>query len=208
MRLFGLEIKKEGLYLLIFNLAYILGFAIYYILIKNYEFLVYVSSITFFFLLILITINKTKFSNSILWLLSFAGFLHMCCGGIRINGVALYHVNIFHIIGSGDSFILRVDQVMHFYGIFIITIIAYHLLSLYLAKDKNSNFIYFVTFFIGIGWGSLVENQEFATVVLFNRTGVGGYYNNALDLVFNAIGALSASIFLYMKNKGSKNYSR
>jgi len=201
MKLFGLEMKKNSFYLVVFNLAYILGFIIYYIAIADYEFLVYVSFINILFLLVLVTINKTKFTNSILWLLSIAGFLHLFSGEIKINGAVLYQLDIVHIIGSGDSFVLRFDQVMHFYGMFVMTIVAYHLISLYLAKDKNSNFIYFAAFFIGLGWGALVEIGEFITVLLFKYTGVGGYFNNALDLVFDALGALSAIILLYFKHK-------
>ena len=43
----------------------------------------------------------------------------------------------------------------------------------------------------------------FTTVVLFNSTGVGNYYNNALDLIFNFIGA-SIAIFFVKNYKGGK----
>ncbi|MFA4953046.1 MAG: DUF2238 domain-containing protein [Candidatus Pacearchaeota archaeon] len=195
------KIKKNWWLLFIFNIAYILIFAFYYIYIASYEFLFYISVVVFLSLLIVITINKTKFNNFILWLLSFAGFLHMAGGGIFIGGKNLYHLNIIHLFGSGDSFVLRFDQVAHFYGIFVITIVAYHLLNIYLIKKNNLLLRCVVVFFIGIGWGALVEIQEFATVVMFQNTGVGGYYNNSLDLVFNALGAVTASIILYLKNK-------
>ena len=192
--------KKGWWPIFLFNLLYIIIFAFYYIYIANYEFLFYISVIIFLFLFFIITINKTKFNNLLLWLLSFAGFLHMSGGGIWIKGENLYQLKILHIIGSGDSFVLRFDQISHIYGIFVITIIAYHFLTIYLSKERNSFFIYIVTFFIGIGWGSLVEIQEFVTVILFNRTGIGGYYNTLLDLIFNTIGAITAIIFLKIKN--------
>jgi uncharacterized membrane protein YjdF len=192
--------KKSGWYLIIFNLAYILGFSIYYTAVSNYEFLMYAGFMTLLFLFIIITINKTKFSNPLLWLFSFSGFLHLFTGAVVINnGRSLYSWQVFHIIGNEDSFVLRFDQVMHFFAIFVITLVAYHLLNLYVSRDKKSNFIYLVTFFMGIGWGCLVEVQELFAVVLFQKTGVGGYFDNALDLVFNTLGALSASIFLYVK---------
>jgi len=52
-----------------------------------------------------------------------------------------------------------------------------------------------------MGISALNEVIEFSTVVFFNSTGVGGYYNNALDLVFNAIGAAIAVLFMHKNNK-------
>ncbi len=198
-----MKMKKGWWPILFFNIAYILIFAFYYIHIANYEFLFYISMIVFLSLLVVVTINKTKFDNSLLWLLSFAGFLHMAGGGVWIRGENLYHLEIIHILGSGDSFILRFDQVAHIYGIFVISLMGYHLIKKYIS-EKNPVILYFIIFFIGIGWGSLIEIQEFITVVLFKQTGVGGYYNNSLDLVFNAIGAITALILLYIKDNLKK----
>ena len=206
MNLLRLKIKKEYIFLILFNGLYVLGFTLCYILTLNYEFLMNSVTIIFLLLIICLTSNLTKFSNYILWLLSFAGFLHMAGGGIIIKGKVLYSLDFFHIVGSGDSFILRFDQISHFYGMFIMTIIAYHLLNIYLVKDKKSFFTYIATFFIGIGWGALVEIGELFMVVFVTETGVGGYFNNAIDLVFNALGAICAVIFLYIKNKRAQRF--
>ena len=40
------------------------------------------------------------------------------------------------------------------------------------------------------GVGALNEIFELGAVVFTGSTGVGGYYNNALDLIFNLIGAI------------------
>jgi putative membrane protein len=45
-----------------------------------------------------------------------------------------------------------------------------------------------------MGLGALNEIVEFAAVVASPSTGVGGYYNTALDLVFNGLGATLAVI--------------
>ena len=49
----------------------------------------------------------------------------------------------------------------------------------------------------GMGIGALNEIIEFAAVVIFGQTGVGGYWNTALDLVFNLLGAIAATIFIH-----------
>jgi hypothetical protein len=43
-----------------------------------------------------------------------------------------------------------------------------------------------------MGLGALNEMIEFAAVVMFPQTNVGGYVNTALDPVFNAAGAVVA----------------
>jgi glycopeptide antibiotics resistance protein len=80
------------------------------------------------------------------------------------------------------------------------TIVAYHLLKIYLKKNEIPFFIYIAAFFMGVGWGSCIEIYEFLVAISIEENGVGGYYNNALDLFFNTLGALFASMILYLKD--------
>jgi len=50
-----------------------------------------------------------------------------------------------------------------------------------------------------MGAGALNEIVEFVATVLVPETNVGGYYNTALDLVFNAAGALVAGLYIFFK---------
>ncbi len=45
-----------------------------------------------------------------------------------------------------------------------------------------------------MGLGVLNELIEFSAVLVFPDTNVGGYFNTALDLVFNTLGALAAAV--------------
>ncbi len=45
-----------------------------------------------------------------------------------------------------------------------------------------------------MGLGAVNEMVEFTAVLIVPDTNVGGYSNTALDLVFNAIGAVSAML--------------
>ena len=54
-------------------------------------------------------------------------------------------------------------------------------------NTKKALFVFSVL--AGLGIGALNEMIEFSMVVLANAgAAVGGYYNNALDLIFNFIG--------------------
>ncbi len=139
---------------------------------------------------------KIKYSK--LWFLSILEFLHMSGGSVRMGGIRLYDFGI-DILTVGDSFLFRYDQLMHFLGIFVIVLIAWDVL-IYLNENKS----YLMIFFVGVGWGSLIELVEFSTVILFGNTGVGGYYNNAIDLIFNTFGAIVGVVYLKIRN-GRKN---
>ena len=54
---------KKYRWLILFNLLYVLVFTIYYLSIKNYEFLWYVAILVFFLTLILTTLNRTRFDG-------------------------------------------------------------------------------------------------------------------------------------------------
>jgi len=196
-----MKLRKGEWFLMIFNLAYIIGFGAYYISIKNYEFLWYVGVLVFFFLLIGLTLHRSKFDYLILWGLSLWGLMHMAGGGIRLGDSVLYAWRMIPIINSGDIFILKFDQFVHFFGFGVTTLIAYHLLKPYLNEETNYKIIYPLLVAVSMGLGALNEIVEFAAVVSFPETGVGGYYNTALDLLFNMLGAIAAIFVIHFRRK-------
>lgn len=185
-----IKLRKGEWILAIFTAAYILAYSIYYISIRNYEFLWYVLVLVFFAALIIATLRKTNFDYVILWGLTLWGFLHMSGGGLIINGNVLYALEIIRLFNIGDTFVLKFDQFVHAFGFFVTTLVAYHLLKPHLNKKANYKIIYPLLFFIATGAGALNEIVEFIAVVIVPDTGVGGYFNTLLDLVFNAIGSI------------------
>ncbi len=184
-------------FLIIFNLAYVLGFGAYYLLSGNYEFVWYVAVLVFFFILVLATWHRAKFDTVILWGLSIWGLLHMAGGGLKVGDGVLYSLHLIPIIGSGDAYILKFDQVVHFFGFFVSTLVVYHLLKPYLNSQANWKVVYPLIIAAGMGLGVLNEIVEFMAVVIFPNTGVGGYYNTAIDLIFNTFGAIAAAFFIH-----------
>lgn len=183
--------------LILFNLAYVLGFGAKYLLSGNYEFIWYVAVLVFFFILVLATWRRAKFDGVILWGLSIWGLLHMAGGGVRVGDGVLYSLHLIPIIGSGDAYILKFDQVVHFFGFAVATLVVYHLLKPYLSERTNWRVVYPIIVAGGMGLGVLNEIVEFIAVVIFPNTGVGGYYNTAIDLIFNTLGAMAAAVFIH-----------
>ncbi|MEK7610232.1 MAG: DUF2238 domain-containing protein [Patescibacteria group bacterium] len=178
------------------NALYIAGFAIYYLSIRNYEFLWYVLVTSAIIGLILLTLPRTKFDNLILGGLSLWGLMHMAGGGVRLGGQVLYKLPILHLFGSGESLVLKFDQLVHFFGFAVATLVFYHLLRPYLSTTINWRVLFPLIVLGGMGLGAFNEMIEFAAVVMLDQTGVGGYWNTSLDLVFNFIGALAAAVVI------------
>jgi len=125
----------------------------------------------------------------------------MAGGGVRVGDSVLYALQILPIANIGDNVILRFDQFVHFFGFGVATLVGWHLLSPYLGKNINNKVLYPLIVLIGMGLGALNEIVEFAAVVVFPQTGVGGYYNTALDLVFNMFGAIAAAFVIHFRRK-------
>src|SRR3989344_8190539 len=123
------KLRKGEWFLMIFNLAYIIGFGAYYISIKNYEFLWYVGVLVFFFLLIGLTLHRSKFDYLVLWGLSLWGLMHMAGGGVLVDGEVLYRLKLIPIIENTNYLILKYDQFVHFYLYVIVSMAAFHLLE-------------------------------------------------------------------------------
>jgi len=114
------------------------------------------------------------------------------------RGIRWYDTVFIKILGDPYN-ILRYDQVLHLFIFMVFTLFAYSVIIHIVGKKTSKIAIGVLAVLAGIGIGALNEIIEFFTVVFFNAGAtVGGYYNTALDLVFNFIGALTA-VFLAFK---------
>jgi uncharacterized membrane protein YjdF len=187
------------------SFLYILGFTLYYLSIRDYEFIWYILVLVGFFALIFATIRRSNFDYLVLSGLSLWGLLHLAGGGVEVGGEVLYRLHLLPIAGSGELFILKYDQAVHFFGFFVATLVVYHLLKPYLNERTNWKVVYPLIAAAGTGLGVLNEIVEFIAVLLVPNTGVGGYNNTALDLVFNTLGAIIALFvihFYYRRKEG------
>ena len=186
-----MHLKKGEWFIVFFNLAYVLAFIFYYTSIENYEFLIYILVLVIIGIIILTTLKVSKFDYLALWGLSIWGLLHMMGGGIKINGQTLYSLRLIDIVDNGGQFyILKMDQLVHFYGFMIAAIVVYQLLKLKFQGIDKSKLAIFIAWIGSMGLGALNEVVEFIAFISLEKTGVGDLYNTGLDLVFNMIGAL------------------
>lgn len=193
-----MKLRRGEKWLLAFNLLYILAFGWYYFSIKNYEFLWYVWILILIGVLVISTLRKTNFDYFALWGLSLWSFLHMAGGAIPVGDTVLYGIEVWKIANIGDTYLIKMDQVIHAFGFGVSAIVAYQLLRPR-AKKMHRGLLYGLIFFIAMGAGALNELIEFVAVVFAPENGVGGYFNTGLDITFNAIGALIALIIVHFK---------
>ena len=185
-------IKKSEWVLILFNLLYIVAFTIYYVAKQNYEFMVYIGVLVLLFALVFAIQRRVKFPLLILWMLSVWGLLHMLGGGVHLaDGTVLYRWIPIELYQGVDSefVLLKFDQILHFYIYFVMSFVLAHLVR---NKMRGMKPIYAGIFVALASMGLSVINEliEFGAVLFLGKTGVGGYYNTLLDLLFNTIGAV------------------
>jgi|GEM_PF-1220008 len=185
-------LKQNDLIVVFFTLFYLALFTINAIVKSNYEFILY--SLTMLWLLALgIYIHKRiQLPISIIVGLSLLGFMHILGGNIFIAGTRLYgKIFLFGLV--------RYDNIVHFIGSILITFVLNELFCFLIEKETivERRLYYLALFLMGLGVGLINEIVELAAVVYLNaQAGVGDYLNNAIDLVYNAIGVIMAVILL------------
>jgi uncharacterized membrane protein YjdF len=197
-----MKLKKGHWFVLLFTAVYVLAYSIYYLSIKNYEFLWYILVLVFFFGLVFFTLERSKLDYFLLWGLSIWGLLHMSGGGLMVGGDVLYNLKIIHLFDMGDTFVLKFDQVVHVFGFFVTALVAFHVLKEQVKGKPNWTLIYIASALISIGLGAVNEIIEFIATVGITEVNVGGYYNTLLDLISNSVGAFLAIFLMRIrKNK-------
>ena len=185
-------LSKRELPILFVNLIYIPVFTFIALSRTNYEFLLYVGVILVVAAWILWKQRSVQFDRTILWGLTIWGLMHMAGGNIHVRGDVLYSLQLFPLV-SAPFHILRYDQVVHTFGFGVVTLVGYHVLRSYLREPLQQWWaLALLIVLIGSGVGAINEIVEFIAVLTVPETGVGGYHNTMLDLVFNLIGGLAA----------------
>ena len=168
----------------------------------NYEFIAYVALIVAIFTLLYGTLHLTRFPSYILGGISLWGLLHMIGGGVVVNDAVLYAYRIFPFFdGGGEFFILKFDQAVHAYLYGVVALMFLHLLRETLNIKGYVVLVAFISILAATGIGSLNEIIEFIAVVALPETGVGGYHNTVLDIIFNTVGAVVAVLGFFLIRK-------
>lgn len=203
-------IRKGQLPILLFNILATVFFAIRFVRLANYEFIIYVGVIVFFLIVFAAANSKVYYPNPVLWALTLWAFMHMAGGGIFIKDARLYDI-ILIPLSSGYP-ILRYDQVVHIIGFATATAVMFYMLKPILKPNLGKSLaLSIVVIMAGLGVGALNEIVECLVAVIVSQSGVGGYVNTSLDLIADLIGAVLAVIVLriternFFKTKTASN---
>ncbi len=185
------KLKRVEWVVLVFTLLYVSGFTVYYLTTENAEFTLYIGVVVAAGIAVGTTLRRTNFDALVLWGLSGWGFVHLLGGAPIINGQSLYSLRIVEIIDrAGDFYVLKMDQVIHFYGFGVAAILFFQLVWPRLGRPRSIAFAIFIAALASVGAGAMNELVEFVAFISFEKTGVGDLYNTGLDLIFNTIGAV------------------
>jgi hypothetical protein len=184
-----------------FTVAYVVGFTIWFLMAGNYEFVVYVVTMLILMALIGFSFRVAEYPPTMLWALSIWGLAHMSGGGVSVAGSVLYNLQLVPIIDTAEMFILKYDQVVHAYGFGVTAWVLHHLITRHYPDTLGSATSYFYPVLAAMGLGATNEIIEFSAVVMVPDTNVGGYINTALDLCFNALGAVVAMVLIAIRRR-------
>ena len=197
-------VHKKNYLIFIFTLVYLAVFTINAIFRQNYEFLYYTFLMVTLIYIVSSIHKKLHLGFFIIINLSVLGFLHLLGGNLYFGQLRLYD---FYIIGG----IIKYDNVIHTYATFIATLGLYSLIEPFIDISLKKQYYIFALILIlmAIGLGTINELVEFFAVLLFDVTEeVGGYFNNALDLLFNTLGAIVGTVVIYFYNYRPKFIQR
>lgn len=118
-----------------------------------------------------------------LWAVSLVGLGNMLGGVLLVDGVPLY---IADVVGS-----VKYDKVFHAVAAGAMMVVAWEAMKKWAGDGYDSKGLLLMTWLVVMGGGAVVEIAELIGSSI-SDVSVGGYYNNALDLVANAVGAAAA----------------
>ena len=166
-------------------------FTAFFVLKGNREFLLYAATLAILILLVQGSDRRLGYPAGILWCFWLWLVMHMCGGFVHLGGVRLYDIRLVPLVGEPYQ-ILRYDQFVHAFCYFTIGGILKTIVAAQAAPGASRRGLALLTLLAALGVGAVNEIIEFTAVAWFRSDGVGDYFNNALDNVFNAAGALAA----------------
>ena len=185
--------QKQQKWVLAFSALYLIVWGIYFLTDFNFEFMIYIGVILVLFAGVFGTLKYTRFPVWMLWMFSIWGLMHVLGGMIQTPDGVLFAYRIFPFIDRGwEFYILKYDQVVHFYLYGLVALMAQHLLAYRFKIPKESLFLALAAILISVGISSLNEIMEFLIAISLADNGVGGYENTMLDIIFNLSGAVVA----------------
>ncbi|MDX2116364.1 MAG: DUF2238 domain-containing protein [Planctomycetota bacterium] len=162
----------------------------------NFEFLGYVVQMVLIAGAVAWAHVHARFTMPVLWLLAAWGLLHLLGGLVPIPAERAHDPArpvLYGLWIIRDWF--KYDNLVHGFGFFAATLAVAQALRPFLdAATRPRLALVVILASAGMGLGAMNEMIEFGATVFVPDTGVGDYRNNALDLWWNAVGAVPAAV--------------
>lgn len=192
--------KPSELAVAAFTFIYVVVFTVWFLSIGNFEFVIYIVTMLALILLVGLSLRKADYPPLMLWALSIWGLAHMAGGGLPVGDSVLYNLNLLPVVETEQFFILKYDQLVHAFGFGVTAWVLHHLLTRHFPETRGTATALVYPALAAMGLGAVNEIIEFSAVLAVPDTNVGGYYNTALDLCFNAAGAVAAMIIIKLRS--------
>ncbi len=189
-----MEALKNGYHWLLSGLVLALA-TIYYLIMRNQEFLIYAATLTIFIVLLAWADRTLHFMNIAKWGFLVWMIMHMAGGSVHIGDTRLYDYILIPLVGAPYD-ILKYDQFVHFFCYVMMTGLMFSVLKMITRPAPNRFVFSLILVLAASSVGAFNEIIEFAAVVLYGSPGVGGYHNTCLDLIGNLLGSIVATLLL------------
>lgn len=183
--------------------ALLLAFTAYALARGHHEHLFFALTLVAFVAVLVAVDRRCDFSAGALWGFDAWLALHLLGGTLVLDGQLLYGLVLFDWVAEPYS-ILRYDQAMHLLCYVVLAILVSEAVAR-IVSPPNRLAVALIAVLAACGIGCLNEVVEFAAVVAFASTGIGGYVNTALDLGFNLVGAVAGAAFRALRPVPGRN---
>lgn len=177
----------------LFTLGYIFLFSLIAVSRGNYEFLFYTTYMVVMVWGIARYHATLHISELVVGLISLFGLLHLLGGTVYLGDIRLYDMAFF----GGP---LHFDNLVHTCGGMLAAAVSYNVLHIHFDKSVRHHHLVesFILVTLASGIGAYNELIELCAVVFLDAgVEIGDYMNNAVDLVFNFIGAALCTILIF-----------
>ena len=148
-----MKLTRSEWAVLVFTVTYVVVFGSVFLAAGNSEFVWYVITLVFFLGLIAATQRVARFPAFVLWGLALWGLAHMAGGGLIVGDGVLYRYVLLPLAGDGEMAVLKYDQVVHFYGFGVATLVLWHILRRNFPALDGTKTIYAFAILGGMGLG-------------------------------------------------------